>query len=432
MRLHAGANWNNGTNSGSLSRNANNAGVNRNANNAARGVIPWYLVFPNPKGQVARADSFTSRVSGNTNQGWQGASRNTERTEPEKRMKRHGNLWEQFISKENFQIALNNAIRGKKNRDYVKKFMMDPENNLERIRQDMIHKRFHTAKYTEKEIYEPKKRIIYMLPFVPDRIVQHALMRILIPILEKLFITDTYASIDGRGMHKGSKRVMQFIANNDYFLKCDIRKFYPSVDHDILMDIVRHKIKDKNILWLIEDIVRSFPGDKNLPIGNYFSQWGGNWYLNELDYYVKNKLKCKCYLRYCDDFCLFSNDKKQLAEWREKIRIFLAERLKLIYSKAEISHIKNGVDFLGYRHFRRNGKRYILVRKRTAKRMIKHIRKTKRGYNKGFIPVEQALSRVGSYYGWVKYANSHHLKISTRIDGFMRYLKNEQDSKKIQ
>lgn len=346
-------------------------------------------------------------------------------------MKRHTGLWAKLISKENMEQALTNAIRGKSKRKYVKRFAQDKETRLERIRQDLIHKRFHTAPYTEKEVFEPKRRVIYMLPFEPDRIVHHALMLVLIPILEKIFIKDTYASIEGRGMHKGSKRVMQFIANNDYFLKCDIRKFYPSVDHDILMEIIRRKIKDKDLLWLIEDIVYSFPGGKNLPIGNYFSQWAGNWYLNELDYFVKTKLKCKYYLRYCDDFCLFSNDKKQLAKWREEIRTFLSERLKLEYSKAEISHIKNGVDFLGYRHFRRGNKRYILVRKRTAKRMIKAIRKTKRGYNKGYLTADEALSRVGSYFGWIKYANSHHLKLSTRIQGFMEYLKNERNKETV-
>lgn len=346
-------------------------------------------------------------------------------------MKRHGNLWDILVSKDNFEVALSNAVRGKGARRYVKRFMKNPAQNLEKIRQDVINKKFHTAVYHSKEIYEPKKRTIYMLPFVPDRIVQHALMLILIPIYEKIFIKDTYASIKNRGMHKGSKRVMQFIKHNRYCLKCDIRKFYPSIDQEILLKIIRKKIKDENVMWLIEDIVQSFPGGKNLPIGNYFSQWGGNIYLNELDYYVKHTLKCGPYLRYCDDFCLFSNDKRQLAEWREQIRRFLADELKLEFSKCEIFPVKNGVDFLGYRHFCAGNKRYILVRKRTAKRMIKAVRTLKRQYREGKISADKAISKIGSYFGWIKYANSFNLKLSTRINGFMDYLKRERKNEKI-
>lgn len=362
--------------------------------------------------------------------GWQGASRKYPNAPRQNiQMKRHGNLWQKLTSRENMSAALHNACLGKCSRAYVKKFMLNPDANLERIRQDLIHHRFHTGRYNEKEIFEPKRRLIYMLPFNPDRIVQHALLLVLIPIYEPTFIRDSYASIDNRGMHAGSRRTMEFMRKNNYCLKCDIRKFYPNIDHDVILKIIGRKIKDKNIMWLINDIVRSFPGGKNLPIGNYFSQWGGNIYLNELDQFVKHTLRCKHYVRYCDDFVLFSNDKRQLAQWRDKMRDFLRDKLKLEYSKAEIFPVKNGVDFLGYRHFRRGKKTFILVRKRTAKRIIKSVRQIKKLYAAGRISVENALSKIGSYYGWIQYANSFHLKLHTKITGFMRYLQHEHRKK---
>jgi len=153
-------------------------------------------------------------------------------------MRRHGNLWQEITSPENIQIAYKKAILGKSKMRSVIKFNKNVQAMLERIRISLIERTFITAKYTEKTVYEPKKRIIYVLPFAPDRIVQHSLMRVVEPIWSKLFIHDSYACIVGKGIHKGSKRTMEFVRQNNYCLKCDVSKFYPSVDQEILFNIM--------------------------------------------------------------------------------------------------------------------------------------------------------------------------------------------------
>ena len=169
--------------------------------------------------------------------------------------------------------------------------------------------------------------------------------------------------------------------------------------------------KDKDVLWLLKDIVFSFEGEKNVPIGNLTSQWFGNFYLTKLDYYIKHELKIKDYVRYCDDFCLFHNDKKYLHECKQKIEEFLKNELKLTFSKADVFRTKQGIDFLGYRHF----DNYILLRKNTAKRIIKRIRTLPENRKNGIITEEQYRSIVTSTYGWLKHANTHNLQMKLQI-----------------
>lgn len=256
--------------------------------------------------------------------------------------KRHGKLWEAITSLENFQAAYSKAVRGKSRMRNVIAFAADVDGNLGRIRSLLIGKRFTTSPYQTKIITEPKRREIFVLPFAPDRIVQHALMNIVEPIWNRLMISDSYACRIGKGQHAASRRTMEFVRRFKYCLQCDISKFYPSINHDILAAIVRKKIKCPDTLWLLDDIIYSYPGGNNAPIGNYTSQWMGNLYLNELDQFVKHTLKPAWYLRYCDDFCLFSDDKRQLHGLRQTIEAFLAGRLSLRYSYAEVFPVSAG------------------------------------------------------------------------------------------
>jgi retron-type reverse transcriptase len=338
-------------------------------------------------------------------------------------MRRHGNLWKKIISPENISLAYKKAILGKSKMRNVIKFKNDVEGNLARIQECLENKTFTTSQYNEKTVYEPKQRSIYVLPFSPDRIVQHALMNVIQPIWEGLFIFDSYACRNGKGIHSGSNRTMQFVRRNKYCLKCDISKFYPSVDHDILMQIVQKKIKCKDTLWLIEDIIRSFQGGKNVPIGNYTSQWFGNLYLNELDHYVKVDLQKRFghidYIRYCDDFCLFHNDKKVLHECAELMGEFLDSKLLLKFSKCNVFPVSQGVDFLGYRHFNN----YILLRKSTSKRVRRRLERLPRHYASGRITAEHYRSSVGSTWGWLKHANSHNLMVALKYHELMQEVK---------
>jgi len=312
------------------------------------------------------------------------------------------NLWDEFIAKENFECALRNAVRGKKDKPTIARFMRNANENLERVRQSVINFEFKTAKYRTMEITDPKPRTIYILPFAPDRIVQHALMNILWPIWTAAFIRDTYACIPGRGLHTASRRAMDFCRRNKYVLKCDVRKFYPSIDHDIMFEIVKKSVPDSRLQNILRDIIYSAGGGKNLPIGNLCSQWMGNLYLNELDTYIKNSLRVRDYVRYSDDFCLFSNDKKQLHIWRAQIREFLDAELKLTFSKSEIFPITTGLDFVGYRHFQD----FVMLRKRTAKRIKARMMKIA-----GADEISEKMrGQIASANGWMKHACSYNMR----------------------
>jgi len=329
-------------------------------------------------------------------------------------MKRHGNLFEKIVDVDNIYLAYQKARKGKSWQNTISRFDDDLDENIFNIRDSLIEKTFTTSPYIEKMIYEPKQRIIYKLPFNPDRVVQHALMNIHEPIWNSLFIYDSYSCRKGKGIHAGSRRTMDFIravGPNAYCLKMDIQKFYPSIDHDILFKIVQKKIKCTDTLWLLENIIYSIPGGKNVPIGNYTSQWLGNLYMNELDQFLKHEMKIWHYIRYCDDFILLHQDKRFLHRMAETIENFLAERLALILSKNDIFPVRQGIDFLGYRHF----PDHILVRKSTAKRIKRRMRSLPGQLARGEITADQYRSSMASTEGWLMWANSFNFKQSLRL-----------------
>jgi retron-type reverse transcriptase len=321
-------------------------------------------------------------------------------------MKTHKRLWGEFISRENFARAAFRALRNKKKTGEIKRFMKDMPACTEKVRRLVERGEFTTSSYRVKTIFEPKKRDIFILPFCPDRIVHHALMNVLMPIWDAMFSRDSYCCRPGFGIHRASLRTMQFVRRNKYFLQCDVRKFYPSMNHNVLYEIIRRKVGDEKVLAILKNIIDSTPGDTNLPIGNFCSQWFGNLYLNELDTFVKQTLKVPDYVRYCDDFCLFSNEKWRLRGWLAEIRKFLFDRLKLTFSFAEIAQVSAGIDFMGYRHF----PNFVKLRKSTMKRVMRRIKRIEK------IPIEtrrsdmRIRSRIASMRGWAKHA-SHNMRI---------------------
>jgi RNA-directed DNA polymerase len=327
-------------------------------------------------------------------------------------MRRHGDLFKTIVDTDNLRLAYLRARKGKMWQRQIKAFDANVENNLQVIRQGLIDNTFHTSAYHVKTIHEPKEREIHVLPFNPDRIVQHAVMNVLEPIWESFFIDDSYACRKGKGVHAGSTRTMEFVRRNSYCLKCDIRKFYPSIHHDTLFEIVQRKIKCPDTLRLLRDIIYSVEGEQNVPIGNYTSQWFGNLYMNELDQYLKHAWKIKDYIRYCDDFLLFHNDKGFLNSAKQAITSFLQEKLKLRLSKDALFPVSQGVDFLGYRHFRS----YILLRKSTVKRMKKRIARLIRMACAGQISAEYITSSLASTKGWLQWANCRNLNNTLGID----------------
>jgi len=404
VALLAGGNWTNSTNCGSRSRNANNARSNTDANNGRRRRI-------RRKGEATPAESVTlSQGKIRKGEGFllvvTAKARNFILS-----MRRYGNLWERVIDRENVFRAYRKARRGKSALHGVQSFERNVERNIDRAVQMLKDKTFHTSRYSEKIIYEPKKRTIYILPFFPDRVIQHAVMNIVAPVWDRLMIANSFACREGKGLHLGSRLTMQFVRHNKYCLKMDIRSFYPSIRHDILKSIIRRKIKDKNILWLLDDIIDSFPGNTNVPIGNLTSQWFGNLYMNELDTFVKHELKCRDYIRYCDDFCLFSNDKSYLRDCAEKIENYLKDHLALTLSKNDLFPVARGVDFLGFRHF----PKYILLRKRTAKYLRRRIAHFYKQMQSGNLDKEHCRAVLSSANGSLKHANSHNFIEATHF-----------------
>ena len=211
---------------------------------------------------------------------------------------------------------------------------------------------------------------------------------------------------------------MEYVRKYSYCLKCDVSKFYPNVNHSVLKEIIRRKIKDQKLLNLLDEIIDSAEGDTNVPIGNYLSQWFGNLYLNELDMLLKHKYHVKHYLRYCDDFLIFSDDKQYLNVMAEIIKEFLENTLKLKLSKCNLFPVTQGVDFLGYRHFPQG---YILVRKSTAKRMKKRLKGVLWEFKHRKITKDQLIAKLASTEGWLKHATAHNLSVTLRI----KEIKNE-------
>ncbi len=317
-------------------------------------------------------------------------------------MKTHKNLWSQFISPENFDMAAHRALRGKKSKASATRFLRRRDAKLARLRQNLENGSFQTGRYRVFTVYEPKQRDIYMLPLYPDHIVHHALMNVLAPIWQKMFIHDTYACVPGRGLRVASLRCSEFVRKNKYVLQCDIRKFYPNINHDIMMRIIKRKISDKKILALLENIVRSMPPPRGMPIGNLTSQWLGNLYMNDLDMFVKHVLHIKHYIRYCDDFCVFGNDANELVRIRTLLRDWLFENLGLTFSRAYVKPTAHGVDFIGYRHFKthviltRAGARKI---KRKMRILIRHAEIS-----------AHTTSQLDSYRGWLRWACTYNLR----------------------
>lgn len=324
-------------------------------------------------------------------------------------MKTYKHLWEKFISEENFSLASKKAIKNKKKQKQVKKYLENEKENLEAIRQMVINGEFHTSKYKTKKVFEPKERDVYMLPFMPDRIVHHAVINILKPIFLNKFIDNSYSCIEDRGQIKASIKCSEFSRKYDYCLQCDIHKFYPSINQKILSEMLHKIIKDDKFMNIVDDIIFSFPGETNIPIGNFPSQWFGNYYLTTLDNYVYHDLKCHAYIRFCDDFLLFSNDKKFLQKCKKEIEIFLRNELQLCYSKAEVFRITQGVDFCGYRHFTK----YVLIRKSTSKRIKKRFAKILMFIKDGtLLDLDKKLGQVSSANGVMKHACSYNFRTS--------------------
>jgi RNA-directed DNA polymerase len=340
-------------------------------------------------------------------------------------MKRHGHLWDQVISFEALLRAAERARKGKRFRPAATSFHFDQERALWQLHHELAAKTYRPGAYRSFLIHEPKLRQISAAPY-RDRVVHHALVGVLEPIFERSFIADSYACRKDRGTHAAVRRCQHFARRFRYVLKADVRKFFPSLDHQVLKAAVAGKIKDRSVLWLIAQIVDGsnpqeavldwFPGDdllspaerrRGIPIGNLTSQFFANVYLEPLDHFVKERLRVRGYVRYVDDFLVFGDDKQQLAEVRERVRDFLVSlRLRLHPAKSVIFPVRCGIRFLGYRVF----PTHRLLPKDNVRRFRRRVRAMQEQYAAGKMSFAEVYQRLMSWIGHAKQADTYRLR----------------------
>ncbi len=316
-------------------------------------------------------------------------------------MKRKGNIYEKIYSIENLILADKFARKKKQAQSSVKEFDKDPEAKIIQLHYLLKEKRYKTSEYETFIVREPKERLVFRLPYWPDRIAQWAAMIHVAPILQASFTSHSYSCIKGKGIHPLSydlRNALKDVENTKYCLKLDIRKFYSNIDHAILKTQLRRKLKDKDLLWFLDEIIDSAPG---LPIGNYTSQHFSNFYLNGFDHWLKENVRVKKCFRYADDIVILSGSKEYLHGVLAAIREYFKTRLKLeIKDNYQVFLVSSrGIDVVGYRHFHT----HVLVRKSIKQNCA---RKLSKGYN---------IHTIGAYNGWLKHANTINLKRKLKL-----------------
>ena len=352
-------------------------------------------------------------------------------------MKRYGYLWPHIVDFSNLLAASRQAQKGKRFRDNILRFNYDLENQLIRLQQELLTKTYRPGDYTTFHVKEPKPRLISAAPY-RDRVVHHALCNVIMPIFERTFIHDSYANRVGFGSHRALKRFTQFTRSSRYVLQCDIRKYFPSIDHTILKEILRRKIKCPDTLWLIDTIIDGsneqepvidyFPGDdlltpvqrrRGLPIGNLTSQFFANIYLNGFDHFVKESLQAPKYLRYVDDFALFADDRGFLADSRLAIEVHLTRlRLKIHPIKSQILETRIGPTFVGFRVL----PDHTRVRSSNLHRARYRLRQYQKQYASGQLSFEQLTQAIRSWAAHLKHADTWQLR--QNIFSTLRFSKN--------
>ncbi len=343
-------------------------------------------------------------------------------------MKTYKNLYPQIYSFSNLYAAYRRARLGKRERATVASFEFDLEHNLITLSDELRDQTYTPGSYTNFYIHEPKKRLISAAPF-RDRVVHHALCHIIEPIWEARFIHTSYACRLGKGTHKALDQAQTWVRRYRYAFHGDIVKYFPSIDYQILRGLLAHHLADRQVLWLIDQILASsvgvlagesprtlFPDDdllaltrpRGLPIGNLTSQFWANIYLHELDQFVKQELHCPAYLRYMDDFILFADNKSQLQEWREAIQHFLTAHLRLLLHprKSVTFPTHTGLDFCGFRLYPTHRR----LRRSSIRRFVSRFRQQRTAFQQGELPLEDLHRSVRSWIAHAAHGDTWRLR----------------------
>ena len=335
----------------------------------------------------------------------------------------HNFSFERIISVDNLLLAWQEFVKGKRNKRDVQEFGLHLMDNLVELHSELANKSYKHGPYKAFKINDPKPRDIHKAS-VRDRLLHHAIHRVLYPYFDRKFIADSFSCRVGKGTHKALDRFRAFaykVSKNHtrtvWVLKCDIRKFFASINHAILKQILAKHLADKNTLWLMGNVIESFhttptgmiyhTNKAGLPLGNLTSQLLANVYLNELDQFMKHKLKVKYHIRYADDFVILSPNKGALTNLVPMIDWFLLEHLKLILhpDKLFLKTFASGIDFLGWVHFRN----HRILRTATKRRMFRNLAARQ---------LSEAM--LNSYVGLLSHGNARKLALSiSRDSGIM-------------
>ena len=330
----------------------------------------------------------------------------------------YSNFYPEIFHFNNLYLAFRKAAKGKRGHPDVAEFEYHLERNLFELHDELANQAYRPGAYYSFYIRDPKRRLISAAPF-RDRVVHHALCNLIEPVFEGTFIGDSYANRAGKGTHAALDRAQAFARRYPYVLQCDVRQFFPSVDHFILKEILARKLADPQAFWLCEQILASgegvlrgeyemiyFPGDdllstlrpRGLPIGNLTSQFWANVYLNELDQFIKRELRAPAYLRYVDDFLLFADEKELLWHWKRQIVEKCARlRLSLHDGSSTVYPVSNGIPFLGFRLYPTHRR----LKRRNGVAFQRRFKRLRRQYGRGEIDLEIMNQSV---QGWVAHA----------------------------
>ena len=349
--------------------------------------------------------------------------------------KRIGYLYDSLTSWSNLYLSYKKACKHKKSKSETTEWMYNCEKYLFELQAELKEQRYKPMPYKYFMIREPKERVISVAVF-RDRVVHHALVNIIEPYFEATFIKDSYATRKNKGLHLAVKAAQNYACCNQWYLKLDIQKFFASVNHEILLNLINRKIKDPAVMSLCRIILSNqtvsmgMEENKGLPVGNLTSQFFANIYLNQLDHFVKQDIGLRAadfqigcgksefatpthatprfgYVRYMDDFILFSDDPMDLKDALRKIEHFVQQQLDLrIKPKSvQINRVSHGIPFLGYRIF----PKLLRIRKENLKRCLKGIQKTEQAYIQGKISAEVLYQGTRSRMGFIGYAHSTHM-----------------------
>jgi retron-type reverse transcriptase len=339
----------------------------------------------------------------------------------------YGNLWREVVSWENLVTAYHKCRRRKRYKREAVRFHFTWESNLLHLQRLLVNGSYCPGEYHHYYIYDPKKRKISAAPFL-DRVVHHAVVNVLEPIFERRFIFDSYACRRGKGTHRALDRAQVYLRRHRFVLKSDIVKFFPNVDHQLLLEQLSRTIRDRPLMDLIAIILKSgegvlqdeatrdvFPGDdlfsclrpKGLPIGNLTSQFLANVLLDPVDHFIKEELRVPGYVRYADDLALFGDSKDQVWDWHQRLKARLADlRLRLHRDKTQLRPTRAGINFLGF-VLRPEGRR---LQQRTIRRFSRRCRQMKRKFREGSVSAPAIRRSLKAWLAHASNANSRGIR----------------------